>query len=379
MFGIDKRRRNGKSCGSSNGQNLMGESKDINKILVINLGGIGDVLISTPALRALKEHFSGARLYLLAVPRGAEVARSLAYVDKVFVFEANRPILKIFSNLVNILELRKLKVDLAINMRTIVSGSSAAKMGWIMNLIRPGKKAGRDTAGRGNFLDIKIREDDIGEKYEMDYDVETVQALGAQVKDRKIDFLIEPNNLERAEEVLKNQGINKSDIVIGIHPGGKPSHRWPGDNFAEVIKAIARENPSFKFVITGSADENELAGKIIDKSGIKASNLAGKLSIRELAVLLKRCDLYITNDTGSMHIAAIMNTPLVAIFGPGYFKRYDPRNIYPQAEVLCKEVDCSPCNKSFCGSMKCLEFISTVEVVLAAKRLLNRKKGQIDA
>ena len=70
------------------------DDNNIRKILVINLGGIGDVLISTPALRALKSHFAGSRLYLLVVPRAAEIARNLAYVDEVFVFEADRPMVK---------------------------------------------------------------------------------------------------------------------------------------------------------------------------------------------------------------------------------------------------------------------------------------------
>jgi ADP-heptose:LPS heptosyltransferase len=350
------------------------EDKNIRKILVINLGGIGDVLISTPALRALKEHFSGSQFYLLVVPRAAEICRNLDYVDKVFVFEADRPGLKVFSNLARILELRKLKVDMAINMRTMVTDSSAAKMRWIMDLVKPRIKAGRDTAGRGDFLDIKIPEQDVGEKYEMEYDIETVESLGAKVTDGSIDFVIAPESFKRVDEILKDQGINQTDILIGIHPGGKPSHRWPADNFVEALKWMEKEIKA-KFVITGNFDEAALAEQIIRKSGIKALNLAGKLSIQELAAFLKRCNLYITNDTGSMHIAGIMNTPLVAIFGPGYFKRYDPRNISPQAAVLYKKEHCSPCNKLACDSVKCLKSISIEEVVRVARSILNQKKG----
>jgi heptosyltransferase-2 len=351
------------------------EDKNIRKILVINLGGIGDVLISTPALRALKEHFVNSQLFLLVVPRAAEICRDLNYVDKVYVFEADWPGFKIFSNLVNILELRKLKIDLAINMRTMVSNSGAAKMRWIMDLVNPRIKAGRNTAARGDFFDIKIPEQDIGEKYEMDYDIETAEALGAKVTDRSIDLVIDPESFKRTEEILKGCGIDQNDIVVGIHPGGKPAHRWPADNFVEVIKVLARENPSLKFAITGSFDEVRLGESISSKTGFKVVNLAGKLAVPELAAFLKRSCLYITNDTGSMHIAAIVHTPLVAIFGPGYFKRYDPRNIYPQAEVLYEKVDCAPCNKSACAKLKCLESISAAEVVLAAKRLLSQKKG----
>ena len=124
-------------------------------------------------------------------------------------------------------------------------------------------------------------------------------------------------------------------------------------------------------MITGSSDEVELAGRIIAKTGITVVNLAGQLTVPELAEFLKSCSLYIVNDTGSMHIAAIMQTPLVAIFGPGYFKRYDPRNISPKAVVLYKKERCSPCTKFSCRSVRCLESISVGEVIGSAKELLN--------
>jgi ADP-heptose:LPS heptosyltransferase len=350
------------------------ELNNIKKILVINLGGIGDLLISTPALRAIKERFPGSCLYVLVAGRVKEAVADLGYIDDVFIIEPDRPWRKFFVNAGNLLKLRAAKIDLAINMRTMVSDSGAVKIQWIMNVINPGIKVGRDTAGRGGFFDINIPEQDIGEKYEMDYDIETAQALGAEVADRKIDLVVGPENQKRADDILKDHGIDRSDTVIGVHPGGKPSHRWPPDNFALVIKNLAQEFPLSRFVITGSPDEAALAERIIDKSGVKAANLAGRLTIRELAAVLTRCRLYIVNDTGSMHIGAIMHVPMVAIFGPGYLKRYDPRNISPEAVVLYRKEACSPCNKSACESMKCLVSIPAEEVTGAAKDVLNRKE-----
>ena len=351
------------------------ELKDIKRVLVINLGGIGDFLISTPALRALKDHFPQAELYFLVAGRVAGLARDFPYAKKVFVFEIERPWLHVLANIKNILELRRSKIDLGINMRTLVSGSGAGKIKFIMQLISPRIKAGRDTAGRGYFFDIKIPESDVGEKYEMDYDIDVVKALGATVHDRGVDLKIDPSSLQRAEQILRDGGIAGSDAVIGIHPGGKPSHRWPSDNFAQVLKRF-HATTGCKFVITGSKDEVKLAGDIIAKSGVNALNLAGKLTIRELAAVLKRCDLYITNDTGSMHIAAIMDTPMVALFGPGYVTRYDPRNISSRAIVFYKKEQCSPCNRSVCPSMKCMGSIPVDDVAQAAQKLLSLSKKE---
>ncbi len=347
------------------------EPKDIKRILVINLGGIGDVLISTPALRTLKEYFKTAELYLLTVGRVAGVIGDLAYVDKVFVFEAEHPWLNLFANLKNILELRKLCIDLGINMRTLVSWPSARKVKFILGLISPRIKAGRDTSGRGDFFDIKIPEEDIGDKYEMEYDLEIVRALGAKADNKQIDFVIDPESLKSADKLFRDNGIKESDILIGIHPGGKPSHRWPLGNFVEVMKTIQQKTGA-KFFVTGSLDEAKLAESLLRESGINGLNLSGKLAIRELAAVLKRCNLYITNDTGSMHIAAILRRPLVAVFGPGYISRYDPRHIDPNAAVLYKKIYCAPCNKEQCLPLACLRAISVEGVVEESVRLLER-------
>jgi len=349
--------------------------EDIKKILIINLGGIGDVLISSPAVRALKDHFPGAELYFLSAGRVAGVVRGLSLADRVFSLELERPFLHILANLKNIAALRGLRIDLGINMRTLVSGSSAGKIKYIMAQIAPRIKAGRDTEGRGYFFDVKIPEENVGGKYEMEYDLELVRALGVTVHDKSIYLPITEESCLRAGRILAAAGIIESDTLIAIHPGGKPSHRWASDNFARVMQ-ILRNNPGRRFIITGSRDEARLVQDIIGKSGVKALNLAGRLAFGDLCAVLKRCRLYIANDTGPMHIAAVLNTPLIALFGPGYVDRYDPRNISSKAVVFHNKERCSPCNKTVCGSMKCMGSISAEEVALAAESLLGRNEKE---
>ena len=331
------------------------------------------MLISTPAVKALKSHFTNALLYFLVVGRVQESVKALPYIDNVFIFELSNPLLYGSGNFKNLLKLRKEKIDLAINMRTLVSKSSAGKIKFLLSVINPKIKAGRDTAGRGKFFDITISEEEVGDSYEMDYDIEMVQVLGAQVVDKTIDFKIDAESIEKVKGLLGSNGISESEILIGIHPGGKPSHRWQEQNFSEVMRQLYRQL-NCRFVITGSTDEYALVERIIRKSNVKALNLAGKLNIPELGALLKRCELCISNDTASMHIAAIVHTPLVALFGPGYVRRYNPQKIFDRAIVLYKKADCAPCNKFSCKSMKCLKDISVDEVFQAAVRLLIENK-----
>lgn len=350
-------------------QGLKIQPQDIRKILVVNLGGIGDVLLSTPALRALKSHFRQASLYLLVVGRVTPLVKTFPYVDNVFIFELGNPLLYGLGNLKNILVLRKEKIDLAINMRTLVSNSSAAKIKFLLKFINPKIKAGRNTAGRGEFFDIAIPEEEIGEKFEMEYDIEMAEALGAKVIGRAIDFEIEPSSTQKVNTLIVKSGDSDNEILIGIHPGGKPAHRWPEENFSEVMIRLNRQI-NCSFVMTGSKDEYALVERIIRKSKVKALNLAGKLNIAELGEVLKRCNLYISNDTAAMHIAAIVRTPLVALFGPGYVSRYNPQKIFEQVIVLYQKADCSPCNKFACKALKCLKAINPQQVLEASLSLL---------
>lgn len=345
------------------------DKNNLNKILIINLGGIGDILLSTPALSALKNKFPKAQISMLVVPRVYELVKDSCYIDNSFLFHKRNSLISFLRNLITLFILRKMHFDLAINMRTIVSQRSASKIKFLLDSINPKVKAGRDTDGRAKFLDIKIPETLIGQKYEMDYDIEMARVLGAEAMDRSIDFEIDEKSVKEVDRILEEEGAAKDSILIGIHPGGWSSRRWPEENFSKAADGIA-EKISCTIVITGAKNEAGLAGKLIKISRAKAINLTGKLSIKELEALIKRCRLYISNDTGPMHIAAGLKTPLVAIFGAGDLVRYDPRNISDKAIVLYKKMDCAPCNKMKCETLRCLRAISAEEVVEAALHFL---------
>lgn len=343
--------------------------KGTEKLLIINLGGIGDILLSTPALRALKSSFPKARIYFLVFPHVLELVNELPYVDGIFILRNS--VKNIFSNLHTFLKLRGEKFDVAINMRTLVSKRGADKIKFLLNIIKPKIKVGRNTEGRGHFFDIKVPENDIGQKFEMEYDIDAVKSLGLEVRDRSIDLKIDEESIHKINTLLERGGVLKEDILIGVHPGGMPSHRWPIENFSKIIEQISK-SISCKFVVTGVDDEISLAERLKKITSGDIINLAGQINLGELCALIKRCALYISNDTGPMHIAAVLQTPLIAIFGPGYITRFDPRNISDKAVVFYKKADCAPCNEVSCDSMECLETISPGEVTEAALQLLKK-------
>ena len=347
------------------------------KILIINLGGIGDILLSFPALKALRAFYPQAEIYGLFPWKLSGFAGELLYFNKVYTLNVGLGGQSLFNSIMynfkTLLLLRKEHFDIAINMRTIVSEKGAKKLKFILNVIDPKIKVGRDTDGRGYFFDIKIPETLIGEKYEMEYDIDTVKALGINVLDREIDFMPAENSLNKINDILKKEGILRADVIIGLHPGGKFSHRWPKENFIKMMEIICRDKPC-SFVITGGQDERGLADEIINRSKLKIVNFAGRINIKEFTGLIKRCSLFISNDTGPMHIAAVSKIPLIAIFGPGYLVRYDPRSISEETVVLYKKAECAPCDDTVCASLKCLKAITPEEVAAAAKLLLTGRK-----
>ncbi len=354
--------------------------KSVQKILIINLGGIGDLLLSSPALRSLRELYPRAEISMLLTTSGCELAKRFPYIDNVYTFnikyDGTVPLRTVVANCRVVLTLRRKHFDLAINMRTLGSQRSAQKIKYLLKLINPLRTIGRNTEGRGHFYDIRVPETALGERCEMEYDIDTVQALGARVDNRSMYVAIRDSSIKRVNAILRKHNVDREDLVVGVHPGGKPSHRWDIRNFTRIIDKVSAEMPC-KFIITGASDEVSLSERLQESTSAHIVNMAGRLDMEELFALVKRCNLFITNDTGPMHIAAVFNTPLVAVFGPGYLKRYDPRTIHENAEVFYKQRKCSPCDKVECASMECLKDISPEEVTGSVLRLLKPEMAEV--
>jgi len=349
------------------------------KILIVNLGGIGDLLLSSAALRMMREHFRDASIVFCGVSRVAAYARSLGLFDEVvslpgYELEARRFLMsQRWSIFLLLMYLRRKRFDLAVNMRTLHSWPGAWKMAFLFFSIGARVRAGRDTDHRGFFFHIKIPERTQGEKHEMEYDVDMVRALGVPVSDRHLCMAIPETARKTVTDLLENQGVTSSDCLIGVNPGGMLSRRWPLDYFSDALRKILEGRPGV-VVITGTKGEQGLGEALAGAlRGRRVINTAGSLSWAELGALVNRCDLFISNDTGPMHLAAALRTPLVAIFGPGCLTRFDPRPLSDKAIVLYEKAVCAPCEKFSCRDLRCLKRISPQAVAAAGLELLGRQ------
>ncbi len=355
----------------------MDSQKNINykKVLIVDLGGIGDILLSTPAIRALRNLYPEARISMLVTKTGYKLAKDFSFIDNIFIFEmkfgGRASLFEIINDIKILLKLRAEKFDLAINMRTMVTKKSAQKINLLFNIIAPRVKAGRNTGNYGYFFDIKIPEPVLGAKYEMEYDIDLIKALGVEEVDKNINLEIDEETGKEVDALLEKEGISKNDKFIVIHPGGMNSRRWPLENFAYVVKAINKET-GCKSIISAADHEKYLASRLKELCLDRVISLADKINVKQLAALIKRSSLFICNDTGPMHIAAALKAPLIAIFGSSDITRFDPRNIANKAVVFYEKSDCSPCEKAECPDMKCMKAITPEEVAEEAVTLLKR-------
>jgi len=160
-----------------------------------------------------------------------------------------------------------------------------------------------------------------------------------------------------------------------LNPGGdRENRRWNPENFAIVGDKIIEEFNA-KIILLGGPGEEKIAGQIERKMRNGAVNLAGKLDLNELAYIISQFDLLVTNDSGPMHIAAGVKTPLVAIFGPQNPAIVGPYTSEKLYSVLYKEVNCRPCNKKRCARPICLDLITPDEVYERCAELLGVNKS----
>jgi heptosyltransferase-2 len=200
--------------------------------------------------------------------------------------------------------------------------------------------------------------------------LEVVKFLGAEKIERKLEVCIPSSRSFSLEAFLKDNNIASTDFIIGINPGSRrPSRRWPAEYFAALADKL-RNSYNAKIVITGTRNELKLAKRIkqISAEGVFISS--GQLSLVDFVNFIRMCKLFITNDTGPMHIASALGVPLVAIMGGGS-KAFCPYN-NEKAIILSKEVSCRPCYKLYCSKLDCLKSISPEEAKQAADSLLKQ-------
>lgn len=338
------------------------------KILIRAVNWLGDAVMTTPAIGAVRETFPVSEITLLANPLVSQLFSPYDWVDKVITFDRNGRHKGVTGRIRLAQELKRHQFDAAI---ILPNSFDSALVPW---LARIPVRLGKNSDGRYLFLTDRYSPD---EKppfcHEVLYYLNLMESFGIRSSRKPALHLSVTDDEIRAADVLLSQNkIMPDDFVLGINPGATfgSAKRWYPERFAEVAGKLA-EKWQAKIIVFGGSGEAPLAAEIERRLEGGCLNLAGKTGIRELMTLIRRCNFFITNDSGPMHIAAAFGVPLVAVFGPTDHNGTSP--FTDNAAIVRKNVECAPCKLRKCPTdHRCMTEITAGDVLNAAEILAAR-------
>jgi len=335
-------------------------------LLVRATNWLGDAVMTTPALAAVREGFPDARIVLLARPLVAELFRHHPDVDEVMVYELPGRHEGALGRLRLGGELRRRRFDGALLLQNAFDAALIAFLGRIP------ERAGYPTDGRRILLTLPVPlTPGILERHEVEYYLCLLDGLGIpRPVPAVLKLAVTEKEREAMAERLASLGIDRGAPIVAINPGATfgSAKRWFPERFAAVADSLAEEWDA-RVVVVGSAAEAPLAGEIEAAARRGVANMAGKTTVREMMAFLSLSSFIVANDSGPMHIGAALGVPLVAIFGPTDWRRTSPWT--DRARVVRVDVDCSPCRLRTCDrAHECMLGVTPEMVVDAARQLL---------
>ncbi len=334
-------------------------------ILVVLIAGIGDLVLASKSIRAIRNGFPNANIHLLTSTEASAIARNYHYVDNVWAFPI-RELRKSKSHFFDILKLirnlRKIELGMAVNLYMVGSLLGAIKMSLLFFLFKAQVRIGHDNKGFGICLTKKVPTETFQNEHFADAMMNIARLAGGIPDDKGIEAFWDTNTEGKWKHLFSGQTSESKKIRVGINPGGdRANKRWNPDNYALVADRLT-EQFNAEIMLLGGLGEEGIAQHIQHKMKNGATDLSGKLTLDDLMYIISRLDLLVTNDSGPMHIAAALKTPLVAIFGPGDPIHHGPYTSSSLFRIACKDVDCRPCNKPDYTSPICLDLITPEEV-----------------
>ncbi len=337
----------------------------INKILLVRLRRIGDIVMTTPAITALRKGLPSAHITYVVETPYRELIEGNPHIDRTIVLP--RPLgKKKFLNTIR--AFRKERFDIAIDFH---GGPTASLLTFFSGAKQ---KIGYRIKHKSFVYDIAIpRGLETGHVHSVENHIRLVKALGIEVPFSPPLFLPKSSESDKKKIHLffSKNFFGRSKIIV-IHVGAGNEYReWGIDNWAKLAAALV-ERQKAKIVLIGALEDEEKAGQILSRHPASVFSLAGKLNLKELKELILNASLFIGPDSGPMHIAASTSTPIVALFGPNLSAYNTPWQA--KATIIEKELDCRPCDQRFCipGNYRCMRTITPEEVYAACLPYLNR-------
>lgn len=335
-------------------------------LLVRAVNWLGDAVLTTPALGAVRAAFPRSRIAVAAKPLVAELFRHHPHVDDILVYEKEGRHAGAGGMLRMAGELRRRRFDAALLFQNAFDAALLAFLAGI-----PGRE-GYATDGRRLLLSRAVPvTEEILRLHHAEYYLHLVAELGIpRPANPAMRLGVTGEEREAVSDRLASMGIPKGGRILGINPGATygSAKRWFPDRFAAVADALSEEWGA-SVVLMGSGPEMPLSAEVEAAMRRRPVNLAGRTTVRELMALLSLCGFLVTNDSGPMHIAAALGVPLAAVFGPTDWRTTSPWT--RRARIVRIGVDCSPCMRRECDrGHECMLGVTADMVIAAARDLM---------
>jgi ADP-heptose:LPS heptosyltransferase len=359
-------------------------------ILLIRLRLIGDVVFTTPAIRALREAFPGARLTYLVEPRAAPVVRLNPHLDEVLVIARTRGLRRLFDDVRWARALRARRFDLVLDFHGGPRGA------WLTRATAAPQRVGYAITGRrGVYTQLVSRAPDLRPRHSVENQWDLLRALGG-VLDRDpdpardpVEMPVDPAAAAALDRRLRERGLDRHPLIVVHVSAGNPFRRWPEDAFVSLVSGLAAGDADRRIILTAGPSDRSATARIAAQVRRRAgANDAGAvvelddLDLAQLHALTARAALFVGGDSGPLHVASTTGTPIVGIFGPTLAARSAP---WRDPSCFAASIDagglpCRPCEQRVCvpGDFRCLTYLPAVTVLEAAERALATRARAVE-
>jgi lipopolysaccharide heptosyltransferase II len=341
----------------------------VKNILIIMMGGIGNMIFLTPALKALRKALPSSTLSFLLGPYEAEkVVEGSHYIDQKITVEPDEST-GISANIKLIRKLKKRDFNLSITS----TGTNPLKSGLLCALAGIEYRLGENIRGMGLFYNLKVPFD--RNRHEVESNIQLIQRLGIEVDDRNLFIQRSEEDKNSAQKFFTRHNL-EGKLVVGMHPGSGIHQagfkRWPKERFSQLADKLINDFGA-SVILFGGTEETELANEMKDMMESPPLIMTGKTTLPETAALIEKCRLFFSNDSGLLHVACAVSTPAIGMFGPTSPKRTGPYS--GSSSVIRKDLDCSPCyfgKPVHCDHFDCLNLVTVDDVIQEAKKRLEK-------
>ena len=330
-------------------------------LLIIKLRYIGDVLLATPTLRAIKAARPDVRITMM-VNRGTEdVLSGNPDVDEIVVLDKG----SLAAQWRFIVGLRRRRFDTVID---LTDGDRFAFLSWVSGApVRIGFNDEHRWRGR---CYTEVVQPVPGVRHRIDRDLEALKPMEIPAGSKDPRLWLTPEEEKGADQLLNQLGVQRSQAIVILQPGARYWFKaWPPERFAELADRLSTDYHC-QVLIGGNSQEGDLAQHIRQMAKSRPAVIAGRTTIKQFAAIAKKSMLFVGSDSGAMHIASAVGTSVMALFGPSNPAEWGPRG--GPVEVLYKGLDCRSCFHPTCtrSEENCMRLITVHEVFTAVQRLL---------